>query len=357
MVERVKYHHELARQFVINLENNMVHLAGVNFTLSPTIIVEAKIILDVGEKWNKRQNISKQHFEPYIKAKYHDKLSRVFPFKFLEDQFIPVMKLIIKYFTCEGRFSRLYAYHIRLLMHFTRFRMMSISYFICKNIERMTIITKRKPYPQQLNSIYHFSVIKIVVLHQLTQLEVSWETFIALECFKGSQIFSDPQEGGEPSRKQKELENKTEEVHVPVFVTDEIGTRMLFAATKRLLSPPGVEGVSFSSSNHRKMLPSLGVKRAFPSSLAKQLQGGDKGKQKMHEEGPTEGQDRDFILIKEDVTDLGFQNSRLKDVIIKEKEAEIQALSLNLEGPNGSSTILRRKTSNWKISKLLWSCK
>ena len=51
----------------------------------------------------------------------------------------------------------------------------------------------------------------------------------------------------------------------------------------------------------------------------------------MHEEGPTEGQDRDFVLIEEDVTDLGSQSSRLKDMIIKEKEAEIQALSLELK--------------------------
>jgi len=48
----------------------------------------------------------------------------------------------------------------------------------------------------------------------------------------------------------------------------------------------------------------------------------------MHKEGPTEGQDRDFVLIEEDVTDLGSQSSKL---IIKEKEAEIQALSLDLE--------------------------
>jgi len=59
MVERVKFHHELARQFVINMDNNMVHLAGVNFTLSPTIIAEATRIPDVEEKWNKRKNISK----------------------------------------------------------------------------------------------------------------------------------------------------------------------------------------------------------------------------------------------------------------------------------------------------------
>ncbi len=50
------------------------------------------------------------------------------------------MKLIMKYFTCEGQFSRLYAYHIGLLMHFTRVRMMNIPYFICRNIEMMTTL-------------------------------------------------------------------------------------------------------------------------------------------------------------------------------------------------------------------------
>ena len=97
---------------------------------------------------------------------------------------------------------------------------------------------------------------------------MSWETFIAHESFKGPQIFADPQEEGEPSRQQKEPESKTEEAHIPVFITYEKGTRILFAAAKRVLSPPRVEGVSFSLPDKGKMLSSPGVKRALPSSLA-----------------------------------------------------------------------------------------
>lgn len=179
---------------------------------------------------------------------------------------MPLMKLIIKYFTCEGRFSKLYAYHIRLLLHFTRVRMMSIPYFICKNVERMVVLAKTKPYPQHLNSIYHFTVIKIVVLHQRTQLGVPWETFIAHEIFKGPQIFVEPQEEGGSSGQQRHHEIRIEESHIPVFITYEKGTRILFAASKQVLSPPGVEGVSFSSLENRQMLSSPRVKGAFPSS-------------------------------------------------------------------------------------------
>jgi len=147
MVERVKFHHELARLFVTHLHNNEVTLARITFTISPAIISEATCIPDVGEKWNKGQDIDREYYDPYIKARYKDKMKRVFPLKFLEDRFSPSMKIIIKYFTCEGRFSRLYDYHIRLLMHFTRVRMMNIPYFMFRNIEKMTHIVKRKPYP------------------------------------------------------------------------------------------------------------------------------------------------------------------------------------------------------------------
>lgn len=95
-----------------------------------------------------------------------------------------------------------------------------------------------------------------------------WETFVAHEIFRGPQIFAEPQEEGGPSGQQREHESRIEEAHIPMFITYEKGTRRLFVAGKRVLSPLGVEGVSFFSPNNKKTLSSPGVKGAFPSSLA-----------------------------------------------------------------------------------------
>ena len=94
-------------------------------------------IPNTGEQWHKKKKVERHHYEPYIKASFLSQLTRVFPFRFLRDEYAPHMKLIMKYFSCEGRFSRLYAYHIRLLMHFTRVWMMNLPFFTCGNIERM----------------------------------------------------------------------------------------------------------------------------------------------------------------------------------------------------------------------------
>ena len=70
MVERVKYHHELARLFVLHLHDGQVNLAGVTFTLTPETIAQANDIQNVGEQWNKGQLLDRDHYEPYIKASF-----------------------------------------------------------------------------------------------------------------------------------------------------------------------------------------------------------------------------------------------------------------------------------------------
>jgi len=66
---------------------------------------------------------------------------------------------------------------------------------------------------------------------------------------------------------------------------------------------------------------------SLPSS-AQQVQ--DKGKRPLQDEGPLGERDSDLILIEGDDTDVGPQSTNLKE-IIQEQQADINALSLNLE--------------------------
>ena len=114
MVQRVQHHRALTRVFISNLKDNQITIVGVTFTISTDTIVVATRITNVGEKWFKAKVIDTQHYEPFLKTRYKNDKKKVFPFSHLLDIFSPMMKIIMKYFTCEGRFSRLYAYHIRL---------------------------------------------------------------------------------------------------------------------------------------------------------------------------------------------------------------------------------------------------
>lgn len=157
----------------------------------------------------------------------------------------------------------------------------------------MTTLVHRKPPWQHYNNIYHFSLIKIVVLHHLGLQNISWEDFISDEVFTGPQVPPAAfHETSGPSHQQEIHETQT--ASVPVFVTYQKGTRRLFAVVKQVSSPPRVEGVSFPPS-------------------AEQVQ--DKGKWQLHDEEPSRGQETYLILIQDDDTDLGLQSSKLKEII------------------------------------------
>ena len=77
----VRVHHELARLFVLHLHGGPSILAGVTFTLTPKTISVATGIPNVGEQWHKKKKSNRQHYEPYIMARFLNELTRVLPFR------------------------------------------------------------------------------------------------------------------------------------------------------------------------------------------------------------------------------------------------------------------------------------
>lgn len=179
----VNFHQQLTKQFILNFQNNQVTLVGVTFTISSAIISQATGIPIVGEKWFKQKNLHHSFYEPYLKTRFKNDKKRIFPFSYPLDKYVPLMKIIMSYFTCEGRFSRLYSNHIRLPMHFTRVRMLNFPYYLFKSIDKMTYIAQKRDLAHQMHSIFHHSLIKMIVLHHLDQLGITWEAFIANEIF------------------------------------------------------------------------------------------------------------------------------------------------------------------------------
>ena len=184
---------------------------------------------------------------------------------------------------------------------------MNIPYFMCRNIERMTTLVQKKTPEQQHNNIYHYALIKIIVVHQLGLPGITWDDFISHDFFAAPQppqdIFHDE---AEPSHQFQVPE--TEPISSLVCVTYQRGHRALFAVARQVLSPPRVEGVSLPSSAARVLSPH-GMEGVSPSTSS-QVQ--DRGKMPMHDEGPSVGQDTDFILI--DV-DSSSPSSKLKETI------------------------------------------
>ena len=151
--------------------------------MSTDIIAATTRIPNFGERWFKQGNLNQYYYEPYLKPRYKNERKRIFPFSYLLDRYVPMMKIIMRYFTCEGRFSRLHSYHVQLLVHFTRVRMLNIPYYLYKSIEKMAFIAQKRDYDHQMQSVFHHSLIKMIITHHLDMLNIPWDTFISNDIF------------------------------------------------------------------------------------------------------------------------------------------------------------------------------
>jgi len=81
--------------------------------------------------------------------------------------------------------------------------------------------------------------------HQLGLQGIAWEDFISRDFFSSPLVVSkDEHEVGGPSHHFERHEAAT----MPVYISYQRGSRLLFAAVKRVLSPTRVEGASLPTS-------------------------------------------------------------------------------------------------------------
>jgi len=348
-LSHIQPHRELARLFVLHLHDGQVTLAGVNFVFSPEAITEATGIPNVGEVWLKRKWLDFVYYEPYVRASCIHNLTGTFPIKFLRAEYMDIMRLIMHYFTCEGRFARVSAYHIRILMHFTRVRVMNIAAYLFHDTQRLTALFQRQTPAQQLRSLCHHGLIQLVVSHQLGQQGISWSDFISHEVFSAPSRSQPESEGAHPEPQIIHEEggpSHQAEIMVPTHLvpplqyTYQRGHRTLFAAAGRVLSPHQVEGVSSSSSEQRVLSPH----QVEGASLLSPAQVAERGKQPMVEERVSGAP---VIDLDDDSPTPG-----LKD-IIQEQSAEIQSLQRKLYMSRWINTYLEQRNKQLEDEKEL----
>jgi hypothetical protein len=137
-----------------------------------------------GEKWLKSMALSSTYakyiFKPEYQANY---LSKNMPRSQLIEQFDKLLKIIDRYFTCEGRFNTLYKSHIRLLLHFTSKVEMNITYYLLRSIGKMSDrIEAKSKYVDSI--LFDSGLIRILVSEELGKKEISWENFVVTSHFK-----------------------------------------------------------------------------------------------------------------------------------------------------------------------------
>lgn len=100
----------------------------------------------------------------------------------LPDEWGEVAYHIMKYLTCEGRLSIVYAYHLRMLYQIRNLsyqkpqQRISIPHLLLHSLKEMCIRVKKG----KLDAVAHHCLIKLIVCHKLQEQlpQISWNQFV-----------------------------------------------------------------------------------------------------------------------------------------------------------------------------------
>lgn len=111
-----------------------------------------------GEEWFKGMELDLAHFKYFLKSQYQEGHQSITPRSYLLDHHSKLLKVIQRYFTCEGRFNKVYQYHIRLLIHFTSTKPLNLPYYLFTSLKKIVDNVQEKG-SQIEPSLFHFSLI------------------------------------------------------------------------------------------------------------------------------------------------------------------------------------------------------
>ena len=101
--------------------------------------------------------------------------------KCFKKEWRPVLDVIHRYVTCEGRLSSAYVYHLRLTAVFLSFPI-NLPYYLVQSMTKMSSAIKKGP-KNISHSLFHHGLVRMLIERELSKQNRSWDEFLESNGF------------------------------------------------------------------------------------------------------------------------------------------------------------------------------
>lgn len=132
------HHVDISYRFVLGYDGKASKIGGLVIPTTTRDISLVTGIPEEGEKWFKSTSLDLDGCRKFFSEGYQNiKMSAGALRCCITKENDDILKVIQRYLTCEGRFNMVYAYHIRLPMHFKGLKTLNLPYFLHQSLGKM----------------------------------------------------------------------------------------------------------------------------------------------------------------------------------------------------------------------------
>ena len=130
--------------------------------MDETLISNVTELPRTWEKWFKTTITKNVDFRSYLKPEHKNVVwKKSVPSTWLEERWQQLLKAILVYITCEGRYNREMIYHFKLMNYFTRRIPLNLPFYLHKSLTKMAHQVKAQP--KIIVGLSHRGLIQILV--------------------------------------------------------------------------------------------------------------------------------------------------------------------------------------------------
>ena len=131
-------HNQVIKEFATNFTRSNTKVVFLNLPISSEVVSAVMEIPRGEERWFKNFRFEMQPCKIFLKPEFIDTdLNKVVPRSYVKDAFSNLLYNIQRYFTCEGRYHKVYTYHFKLLLHFTGIISLDLAFFLFWSLAKM----------------------------------------------------------------------------------------------------------------------------------------------------------------------------------------------------------------------------
>jgi hypothetical protein len=198
------FHQQVAETFALSYDGRVAKVGKEEFIIDEASIAEYTGLSRTGSCWFKTSLHSNVEFRSYLLPVHKTLIwKKDIPLSYLEPKWQTLLKAILVYITCEGRYNRVLYYHFKLLNHFTGREPLNIPYFFHKTLTKMAKQVKTQP-AKVASRISHQGLICLLVKEGLHRKQISWSHFL---------FWNEFQTDKPPEKKTKRSRNKNPPTH------------------------------------------------------------------------------------------------------------------------------------------------
>jgi hypothetical protein len=171
-------HQQVAEAFSLTFDGRKVVIGQDEFIVDEALIAEVTELPRTGESWFKTTVTKDVEFRSYLKPEHKSLIwKKDIPMSFLEDKWQNLLKSILVYITCEGRYCRVMIYHFKLMNHFTGRTPLNLPYYLYRSLKKMAYQVQEKPSKVK-GRIFHHGLITLMVCELLKRRNRKWDHFL-----------------------------------------------------------------------------------------------------------------------------------------------------------------------------------